>query len=468
MASLAGGGDAPAIRPWRLSLSTLQIVLPATVVLLALVLFGLLGAVPALLGWLLALALSAVLASLREHRLLATRQYLNDLAEGRSPRPLPSYSPLIDDDLDTGFRRLGRAFAAHNARVQEADRLLTALLDVLPDPLLVVGAGRLVLRANQAAADLFEHQPAGRPLEESLRDPGVLAGVDGALREQGEAQVTLHLPGSTPRAFGVHVVPVRLGERPVALLSLRELTEQLMIERMRSDFIANASHEIRTPLAALLGFIETLQGPARDDAAARERFLVTMASEARRMARLVDDLLSLSRIESSAHLPPEGMADLAACARSAVSALQPYAESRKVALEVELAGGLPPIRADRDQLAQLLTNLIDNAIKYGGEGKTVRLAVDRVSSAPPGAGPLTGRTAARIRVIDGGPGIAREHLPRLTERFFRVDPARSRTLGGTGLGLAIVKHILRRHRGHIAIDSELGRGTTVTVYLPSA
>ena len=235
---------------------------------------------------------------------------------------------------------------------------------------------------------------------------------------------------------------------------------------MRSDFVANASHELRTPLAALSGFIETLTGPARDDAQARARFLKTMAAEAARMTRLVNDLLSLSRIEASEHQFPSDRVDLIACLETVADTLQPYAQSRNVVLEQRWPEELPAIAGDRDQLIQLLTNLIDNAIKYGGEGGRVGIACEQLAAAPHGAGPLSGRPTVRVVVEDHGPGIAREHLPRVTERFFRVDPARSRHLGGTGLGLAIVKHILRRHRGHLAIASELGHGTTVRYICP--
>jgi two-component system phosphate regulon sensor histidine kinase PhoR len=351
------------------------------------------------------------------------------------------------------------------ARRAETDRLLAALLDALPDPLLLVGAGRVVANANRAATQLFGHDPVAKPLESSLRDPGVLAAVDEAVAEHGDAQLTLQLPGPPPRAFGVQIVPVQLRARTAALVGLRELTEQLMIERMRSDFVANASHELRTPLAALSGFIETLAGPARDDPEARDRFLETMASEAQRMTRLVNDLLSLSHIESIEHQPPADRVDVLDCLQTVTDTLRPYARRRAVELKVRRSRRLTPISADRDQLIQLLTNLIDNAIKYGGEGEPVTITCEHMAVAPHGAGPLSGRPTVRVVVEDRGPGIAREHLPRVTERFFRVDPARSRQLGGTGLGLAIVKHIVRRHRGHLAIDSELGRGTVVTVYL---
>jgi two-component system phosphate regulon sensor histidine kinase PhoR len=263
-------------------------------------------------------------------------------------------------------------------------------------------------------------------------------------------------------------MPVRLRGQPAALIALRELTEQLMIEQMRSDFVANASHELRTPLAVVLGCIETLTGPARDDQEARERFLKIMAGEGARMTRLVDDLLSLSRIEQTEHQPPQSRVDPAACLDGVVETLRSYAAQRRVALSLRRDPQLPLVVGDRDQLVQLISNLIDNAIKYGGEGGKVEIACERVASAPIAAGSLAGRPAVRIVVADHGPGIAPEHLPRLTERFFRVDTARSRQLGGTGLGLAIVKHILRRHRGHLALESELGRGTTATVYLPVA
>jgi two-component system phosphate regulon sensor histidine kinase PhoR len=324
-----------------------------------------------------------------------------------------------------------------------------------------------MLAANRAAVRLFGEGAAARPIEAIIRDPGVLTAIDQALQGQGGAQITLRLPGPPSRAFRVEVVPVQLRQRQAALVGLRELTAQLMIERMRSDFVANASHELRTPLAALTGFIETLAGAARDDPEARARFLDIMAAEAARMTRLVDDLLSLSRIEASEHQPPRDRVDPLDCLDAVVNTLRSYAEQRDVTLELRRPERLPAVTADRDQLIQLLTNLIDNAIKYGGQGNRVAITCEHHAAAPAGAGPLTGRPAITVAIEDQGPGIAREHLPRLTERFFRIDPARSRQLGGTGLGLAIVKHILRRHRGHLAIDSQPGRGTTVTVYLPA-
>jgi two-component system phosphate regulon sensor histidine kinase PhoR len=455
------------VPPRRLLVRTVWLAVPVTVALAMLALLHHLTTRATLLAWLLGIALSGALAWLRERRLEATGRYLTALAEGRQPPPLPEFGLLGGDELATVLHRLDRALSEERARRAETDRLLAALLDALPDPLLLIGPGRVVANANRAAKQLFGHDPVASHLETSLRDPAVLAAVDEALAEHGDAQLTLQLPGPPPRAFGVEIVPVRLQARSAALIGLRELTEQLMIERMRSDFVANASHELRTPLAALSGFIETLAGPARDDPEARAKFLKTMASEAARMTRLVNDLLSLSRIEATEHQAPADRVDLIACLETVVDTLHPYAQHRDVALQRGWPDQLPTIAGDRDQLIQLLTNLIDNAIKYGGDGGRVGIACERLAAAPHGAGPLSGRPTVRVVVEDQGPGITREHLPRVTERFFRVDPARSRQLGGTGLGLAIVKHIVRRHRGHLAIASEIGHGTTVTVYLSS-
>jgi two-component system phosphate regulon sensor histidine kinase PhoR len=228
---------------------------------------------------------------------------------------------------------------------------------------------------------------------------------------------------------------------------------------MRADFVANASHELRTPLAALSGFIETLQGPARDDAGARERFLAIMGAQARRMARLIDDLLSLSRIELNAHRRPDTPIDLVPIVRLVADGLETLARDRGVAVHVEAATSPLMVLGDRDELLRVFENLVENALKYGAAGKRVDIALSLGQTAE-------GEPEARVAVRDYGPGIAPEHLPRLTERFYRVDVTESRAQGGTGLGLALVKHILNRHRGRLSIDSTPGQGATFTIHLP--
>jgi two-component system phosphate regulon sensor histidine kinase PhoR len=265
------------------------------------------------------------------------------------------------------------------------------------------------------------------------------------------------------RWFEVFVTPVRLatdgeGGFDILLLTFNDLTPLRRVEEMRADFIANASHELRTPLAALLGFIETLQGSAKDDAAAREKFLTIMQGQASRMARLIDDLLSLSRIEQRAHQRPDTPVDLVSIVRQVADGLQTLAQDREIEVEITAPPTPLVVLGDRDELTRLFENLIENGLKYGASGKRIDIACAAANTAG-------GKGEAVVSVRDYGPGIAAEHLPRLTERFYRVDVGESRAQGGTGLGLALVKHILNRHQGRLSIDSKEGEGATFTVRL---
>jgi two-component system phosphate regulon sensor histidine kinase PhoR len=235
-----------------------------------------------------------------------------------------------------------------------------------------------------------------------------------------------------------------------------------MVERMRADFVANVSHELRTPLTSLIGFIETLQGPAADDPPAQKRFLGIMAEQGARMNRLIDDLLSLSRIELTEHQSPSDTVELKELIAGIVAGFEPRLIQRKTRIDATFASALPMIVGDSDQIAQVVQNLLDNALKYGREGGIIRL---EAGQAPLG-GRWPGRAGVVIAISDQGAGIPRDHIPRLTERFYRVDKGRSRAVGGTGLGLAIVKHIVNRHRGQLIIESEIGVGTKVSVWLP--
>jgi two-component system phosphate regulon sensor histidine kinase PhoR len=243
------------------------------------------------------------------------------------------------------------------------------------------------------------------------------------------------------------------------VLVFKDQSETRRIDRMRADFIANASHELRTPLAALLGFIETLQGPAKNDTTARDKFLGIMQTQATRMARLIDDLLSLSRIELNAHLQPSTPVELAPIVRQVVDGLMTLARDRGVDINVAAEPDALVVLAERDELIRALENLVENALKYGAAGKRVDITLARGQT-------RAGAPEARITVRDFGPGIAPEHLPRLTERFYRVDVSDSRAQGGTGLGLALVKHVLNRHGGRLSIESTLGAGAAFTMHLP--
>ena len=345
-----------------------------------------------------------------------------------------------------------------------ADWLIESVISGLPDPVIVLERNGNVLASNAPARAVASALTRGAPLSFALRVPGVLDAVRRAART-GEAQREEFMQRvPTDRWMDAAVVPVALaeslaGRRDLVIVTLHDLTPLRRMEEMRVDFVANASHELRTPLASLSGFIDTLLGPARDDPAARDRFLVIMKQQATRMARLIDDLLSLSRIELKAHVQPTQTADLAAIVRQVSDALAPIARERGVDITLDLPPEPVIVRADRDELIRVFENLVENALKYGAAGKRVDLRLQR----DPAAGD-SGEVVVAVR--DYGPGIAPEHLPRLTERFYRVDVSESRAQGGTGLGLALVKHSLTRHRGRLAIESVPGHGATFTVRLP--
>jgi two-component system phosphate regulon sensor histidine kinase PhoR len=367
--------------------------------------------------------------------------------------------------LAPAWHDIDRLASAHQitlVMLAQAQRSDDRIIDLLPDPLLVVAADRTILRANEAARDVF-----GADLPSLSRHPALLAALDqarGATQTAVDARISIAVP--VPREILARVVALdrALPGGGAFLVVLSDRTYDRALERMRSDFVANASHELRTPLASIIGFIETLRGPARDDEAARIRFLSIMAEQAARMNRLIDDLLSLSRIELTEHRRPSASVDLGELVTQCVDGFEPRLTASGTPLETAIEGGLPPVAGDADQLIQVLQNLIENALKYGKPRSPVRVAVRRAAAGER----WPARPGAVVSVTDQGIGIARDHLPRLTERFYRVDKGRSRAVGGTGLGLAIVKHIVNRHRGVLTIDSEEGQGTCVSVWLPFA
>lgn len=376
---------------------------------------------------------------------------------------------VLTQQLLTAIRRLNRAWRDRADALRRSIAINESLLDSLPDPIILLDSQRRVLFSNAAARQHLGGSGVGRDLAHLVRDPRVLENTTAVLRGVGHREVTLDIVDPAERHFAVRIEPLQeeTAGGGTCVIAMVDLTAMKRIEDMRSDFIANASHELRTPLSSLIGFIETLRGPARDDPKAREQFLELMHQQAQRMARLVRDLLSLSMIEMSEHLPPSGDVDLKTVLRNVADTLQLQAQSRGVKIDLQIADDLPTVTGDSDQLTQLFQNLIDNAIKYGGANGTVTVTARVAKMVPPGSAEETGEEAAvRVAVADEGEGIPKEHLPRLTERFYRVDAARSRAIGGTGLGLAIVKHIVARHRGQLRIESDLGRGSNFIVYLP--
>ncbi len=345
-----------------------------------------------------------------------------------------------------------------------AEPVVSALIEAMPEAVLVVSDDARLIAANATARDLLPALREGGPLVLALRDPDVLDAIRRVSLSGRREKVAWRDRVPVERSFDVAVAPFDCAGRPRAVvLTLRDLTESRRVERMRADFVANASHELRTPLASLLGFVETLQGPARDDARAREKFLAIMAEQARRMARLVDDLLSLSRIEQNLHLRPDKLVDLAMVVRHTADTLAPLAQETGVRLALSAADPVI-VNGDRDELVRIAENLIENAIKYGCTGAAAADPAQAQDVVEISVGAT--RRDGVLTVRDHGAGIPSEHLPRLTERFYRIDAGQSRAKGGTGLGLAIVKHIVARHRGRLQVSSEPGRGALFTVTVP--
>jgi two-component system phosphate regulon sensor histidine kinase PhoR len=362
---------------------------------------------------------------------------------------------------------------------------LTPLLEALPDPALLVDVQGRIAGSNAAARRQMAFETRGQFLTSIIRHPDVLEALQETMQTGETHAVEYEMPTQAERHTRCYVAPMTWDGDRAAMLVFHDQTARISTERMRADFLANASHELRTPLASLTLLIETLSGPARDSAADRDRFLQMMQVQAERMRRLIDDLLSLSRIELDEHVPPSDRADLVAVAREVVDALGAVAGERNVRLTIKAPDHVPVV-GERFQLAQVVQNLVDNAIKYSPDGGVVSIELGasgdreetaaaagrrwdeaaRIALLSPAA--AANRSYAYVRVEDAGPGIPRRYLPRLGERFFRVERELGQERGGTGLGLAIVKHIVNRHRGGLLVESQPGRGTAIAAYVESA
>lgn len=451
--------------------ATLLLLSPVAAVMIALVALEAIGVTAAFIAF---AAIGASIAALvRPHvrgvaRMTAQLDAIAD--EMEAPLPSPAWPPLVVA-LASAVGRVKRRTQVRREDLAARIAALDAVLDSLPDPLVMLDNRLRVVRANRAARALMTEDPVGRELSVTLRVPALIEAAQSSLRRGAGARVAFEHGGPVKRSFVGNVE--RLGgltrDDVSLVIALHDLTAEKRTEQMRADFVANASHELRTPLATLLGFIETLQGPASEDGRTRERFLGIMREQASRMSRLVDDLLSLSRIELREHNAPTTEVDLPSVLHGVADALQPQCRARDMNLVLEPpAEPLQPALGDAEELTQVFQNLIDNALKYGRHGSKVEVTVERATRGPASLSRLPPGGLVAIAVRDQGEGIPRDQIPRLTERFYRVDAARSRELGGTGLGLAIVKHIVSRHRGALQIESEIGQGSTFTVYLPLA
>lgn len=339
------------------------------------------------------------------------------------------------------------------------------IVDAMADPAIVVDAHGVIVHHNPLFSDLYPRARVGQTISAHIRVPELLQAIDSAMTLEQPTVVQLHDRVPVMRRLSAIVSALAVDERrggtPATLVVFRDMTDQEKHAQMRTDFVAHASHELRTPLASLKVIVETLQGAARNDTAARERFLAMMTTQTGRMTRLIDDLLSLSRAEMKVHLPPRDRVEICELMDWVVQTMEPLALANDVTLVLDRSGcDAAWVRGEREELAQVFLNLVQNGIKYGRSPGKVVISV-RLHEKAPG---IPSRVA--VTVEDDGEGIAAEHIPRLTERFYRINVVASREKGGTGLGLAIVKYIVSRHRGELVIESTLGVGSKFTVRLP--
>jgi two-component system, OmpR family, phosphate regulon sensor histidine kinase PhoR len=458
---------------YRAAVLALSAAAPGLIVFAVLAASGLLAIGPALIAGAATLVATGLIVGRWVTALTRVRDAVGSLAaDEKAATSMSQYIPRRPagpvGELWLAIVRLTRVWS-ERIRTAEA-RLATAeaVIASIPDPLILLDGRRRVVHANAQAESLLGVVEGPHDLAAILRNPAVLAAADAVLAGETARVVDFALTAPIERQLQAHFARIdrpSLDPDAVAVLTLHDITQLKRAEQMRGDFIANASHELRTPLTTLTGFIETLRGPAREDAEARERFLAIMHEQAARMIRLVEDLLSLSRIELNEHVMPQGRVALGLLLRHLADTLELRAGERGMCIRLDLPPDLPEVLGDRDELAQVFQNLVDNGIKYGRSGSEITVAAAAIGVRSSYSSDAGDSPFVSVAVRDCGEGIAREHLPRLTERFYRVDTARSREMGGTGLGLAIVKHILNRHRGFLDIESTPGTGSVFTVFL---
>ena len=443
--------------------------LPGAVVMLVSVLLGFMDWRACMLGlpflYLAAVGLSKTIMS-DFRRVAAYARTLRELEPAEPPRGVTVEAAA---ELCSLFTQLNAAHLHNAEQLQARTKANTTILNNLPTPVLILNGERQVKGFNQAATRLFKHVLHDQDITRHIRDPIVLDCIDEVLEgKDALAETEMVVSADTQRFYDVLIarLPDNAPDGMTLVLTFSDLTELRKMEQMRADFAADAGHELRTPLTVVLGIIETLQGVGKNDPKALESFLPVMQDQALRMQRLVEDLLSLARIELNEHTPPEGEVDLRHTLNKVVTGLKVKAAKKNMRLTVDVKCASALATGDDSELGRIFQNLVDNAVKYGTAGTAVNITLSPAHDPPPAVQRHRHKHVVAVSVSDQGEGIAKEHLPRLTERFYRVDTARSRAVGGTGLGLAIVKHLVQRHRGHLTIDSTPDVGTTFTVYLP--
>jgi two-component system phosphate regulon sensor histidine kinase PhoR len=453
----------------QLILTALAVAFPAGVVFVVLAAMGMLGWGVAILSattaWLGAVAMLRIyFGDLRR-----VARYATDLRDRYKGTPPQNISFGAAAELSSLYTQIAAAFRDRIALLEAQTSTDAEILDHLPNPVVMVNRHRVVTGFNRAAKGLFHNLETGRDLTRFIRDPILLDAFDDVASErQTMKHAEFVLAADAHRHFDVLTarLPAAAGDRNF-VLTFSDLTELRKLEQMRADFATDAGHELRTPLSVLLGFIETLEGPAKDDPDALKQFLPVMRDQAQRMQHLIEDLLSLARIELNEHTPPSEDCDVGKIIGKVAKSLAMKAEAKGMNIRVTSTLDNTEMVGEEKELTQVFVNLVENAIKYGHANTDVEVSISLAQNPPGALARFRHDRIMAIAIRDHSDGIAREHLPRLTERFYRVDTARSRAVGGTGLGLAIVKHLVQRHRGTMQIESKQGVGSVFTVYLPA-
>ncbi len=394
--------------------------------------------------------------------------YVHDLSQDKRVQAPDLRFIATVAELSDALKKLQTSWETKKKQMETIITEREILVDTLPDILVMVNDEGKIVRTNRAARAIFGQNLAQKHLREVIDNGYMLSSVEAVIRDLKGREVEFRIEEPVIRDFLAIIerFPVPSAGGITTVITMNDITELKSVEQMRADFVANASHEIRTPLASIKGFIETLQGPAKDDEPARTEFLGIMLEQANRMQQLINDLLSLSKIEMNAHSVPTDPVDLATVVRRELEHFKRPAMDKNMRLSAQIQDNLPNVKGEANELAQVVHNLVGNAIKYGYRDSEVTVTLKITTELPQDINMRNHTRVVMLSVRDQGEGIPKQHLPRLMERFFRVDSARTREVGGTGLGLAIVKGIITRHRGAITIDSTQGEGSVFTAFLP--
>ena len=453
----------------QLILTALAVAFPVAIVFIVLASMGQLGVGTAILSAVLSFVGVAAMLRIYFGDLRRVARYATDLRDQYKGTPPQHISFSAASELSSLYTQIAAAFRDRIALLEAQTSTDAEILDHLPNPVVMVNRQRVVTGFNRAANGLFHNLETGRDLTRFIRDPILLDAFDDVANNR---EIMKHaefvLASDAHRHFDVLTarLPAAAGDRNF-VLTFSDLTELRKLEQMRADFATDAGHELRTPLSVLLGFIETLEGPAKDDPDALNQFLPVMRDQAQRMQHLIEDLLSLARIELNEHTPPSENCNVGKIIGKVAESLAMKAQNKGMNIRVTSTLDDTDMVGEEKELTQVFVNLVENAIKYGHTNSDVEVSISLAQNPPGALARFRHDRIMAVAIRDHSDGIAREHLPRLTERFYRVDTARSRAVGGTGLGLAIVKHLVQRHRGTMQIESEQGVGSVFTVYLPA-